>query len=245
MTPFEQSLADCFPGALPSAEYLERTRATLEPFGFDRERTLTLVSICRDELTTVFFDQIEEDWGLAFTLAGLGGIPALGTTGWRAALSHVPDGDGRGCLLVFGFPHIGIEEDGTFAADCFAHQQLLATSAEGPDGLELEIADSGPGLSDEVQRRVFEPFFTTKNNGTGLGLAIVYRVAEAHGGEVRVQNCPEGGAAFTLRLPRRARADPWLPRPCVSSRPVGLRQFTMRWLYSTRPRRRSSARASW
>lgn len=83
--------------------------------------------------------------------------------------------------------------------------QLLATSAEGQDGLELEIADSGPGLSDEVQRRVFEPFFTTKNNGTGLGLAIVYRVAEAHGGEVRVQNCPEGGAAFTLRLPRRAR----------------------------------------
>ena len=82
--------------------------------------------------------------------------------------------------------------------------RLTASSADGPNGFELEIADSGPGLSDEVRRRVFEPFFTTKNNGTGLGLAIVYRVAEAHGGEVRVQNCPEGGAAFTLRLPRRA-----------------------------------------
>lgn len=83
--------------------------------------------------------------------------------------------------------------------------ELSAAAAYGSGGFELEIADSGPGLCDEVRQRVFEPFFTTKHNGTGLGLAIVYRVAEAHGGEVRVQNCPEGGAAFTLRLPCRVR----------------------------------------
>jgi signal transduction histidine kinase len=53
-------------------------------------------------------------------------------------------------------------------------------------------------------RRAFEPFFTTKRGGTGLGLAIVYRVAEVHGGEVTATNCPEGGAAFTLRIPRPA-----------------------------------------
>jgi signal transduction histidine kinase len=51
---------------------------------------------------------------------------------------------------------------------------------------------------------MFEPFFTTKSNGTGLGLAIVGRIAEMHGGEVRARNCPEGGAAFTIRIPRRA-----------------------------------------
>lgn len=69
------------------------------------------------------------------------------------------------------------------------------------DVIELSVADSGPGISDEVQRRVFEPFFTTKSTGTGLGLAIVFRVAEAHGGMCRVANRPQGGAEFTLRLP--------------------------------------------
>jgi len=81
---------------------------------------------------------------------------------------------------------------------------LVITSYENARGFELEVADSGPGLSEEVKRRAFEPFYSTKQNGTGLGLAIVYHVAEAHGGTVTAMNCPEGGAAFTIKLPRRA-----------------------------------------
>lgn len=81
--------------------------------------------------------------------------------------------------------------------------ELVITSYDGSKGFELEVADSGPGLSDEQKRRAFEPFYSTKQNGTGLGLAIVYHVAEAHGGTVTAMNCPEGGAAFTIRIPRR------------------------------------------
>jgi signal transduction histidine kinase len=80
---------------------------------------------------------------------------------------------------------------------------LVVTSSAGPNGVELEVADSGPGLSEEARRRAFEPFFTTKCGGTGLGLAIVYRIAEVHGGEVTAVNCPDGGAAFTLRVPQQ------------------------------------------
>ncbi len=80
--------------------------------------------------------------------------------------------------------------------------ELVITAYEGPYEVELEIADSGPGLSDDVRNRVFEPFFTTKRTGTGLGLAIVERIAEVHGGQVTAINCPEGGAAFTIRLPK-------------------------------------------
>ena len=69
------------------------------------------------------------------------------------------------------------------------------------DCVELEIADTGPGLSEENHARVFEPFFTTKSGGTGLGLAIVYRILDAHGGEVGAGNRQPHGAAFTLRLP--------------------------------------------
>jgi signal transduction histidine kinase len=68
--------------------------------------------------------------------------------------------------------------------------------------LELEIADSGPGLPEETQQRAFDPFYTTKQGGTGLGLAIVYQIAQAHGGSVTAVNCPEGGAAFTLSIPQ-------------------------------------------
>jgi signal transduction histidine kinase len=82
--------------------------------------------------------------------------------------------------------------------------EIVVTGVAGRDAIELEIADAGPGLSGEACRRAFEPFFTTKSNGIGLGLAIVYRLVEAHGGAVVAQNCPDGGAAFTIRLPRRA-----------------------------------------
>jgi signal transduction histidine kinase len=80
---------------------------------------------------------------------------------------------------------------------------LVITSYDGARGFELEVADSGPGLSDEDKRRVFEPFYSTKQHGTGLGLAVVYHVAEAHGGTVTASNCPEGGAAFTILFPRK------------------------------------------
>lgn len=81
--------------------------------------------------------------------------------------------------------------------------RLALAAAQQADAVVLEIADTGPGLSADAQRRAFEPFFTTKSTGTGLGLAIVYRTAEAHGGEVTVANLPTGGACFTLRLPHR------------------------------------------
>lgn len=83
---------------------------------------------------------------------------------------------------------------------------LVLTAVGCRDNVEIEVADSGPGLSDEARRRAFEPFFTTKSSGIGLGLAIVQRLMEAHGGGISVCNCPEGGAAFTVRLPRRAQS---------------------------------------
>jgi signal transduction histidine kinase len=81
--------------------------------------------------------------------------------------------------------------------------RLTARAWYEPETVALEVTDSGPGLSEESRRRAFEPFYTTKSTGTGLGLAIVYRMAEAHGGSVTVNNAPGGGAAFTIRLPNQ------------------------------------------
>jgi signal transduction histidine kinase len=70
----------------------------------------------------------------------------------------------------------------------------------------VEIGDSGPGMSREVQVHAFEPFFTTKpvGKGTGLGLDISRRiVAERHGGEITIDLQPEG-TVLRVRLPLRA-----------------------------------------
>ncbi|MGB0714381.1 MAG: sensor histidine kinase [Phycisphaerae bacterium] len=63
------------------------------------------------------------------------------------------------------------------------------------------VEDSGPGISDDVARRMFNPFFTTKGSGTGLGLAIVHRIAEMHDGLVRIGSRADGGASISLHIP--------------------------------------------
>jgi PAS domain S-box-containing protein len=65
----------------------------------------------------------------------------------------------------------------------------------------LSVEDDGPGLPPQVAARIFEPFFTTKEGGTGLGLAHVFAVVGAHGGEVSLENRPDGGAMARLALP--------------------------------------------
>jgi signal transduction histidine kinase len=91
------------------------------------------------------------------------------------------------------------------AIDAMPHGGRLRIAARStPLGVEVEVADSGPGLPEASLQRLFEPFFTTKSNGTGLGLAIVERIAEAHGGQVLAANQAAGGAAFTLCLPHHS-----------------------------------------
>lgn len=66
----------------------------------------------------------------------------------------------------------------------------------------ISVSDSGPGISDEIRDRIFDPFFTTKDSGTGLGLAIVHSIVSTHGGGLVVENGVNGGAIFTICLPR-------------------------------------------
>jgi signal transduction histidine kinase len=81
---------------------------------------------------------------------------------------------------------------------------LWATSAAGPAAVELEIADTGPTLSDEARRHAFDSSGDTERGASGWELAMVHHIAKIHGGSVTAANCPDGGVAFTLRIPRRA-----------------------------------------
>jgi len=70
-------------------------------------------------------------------------------------------------------------------------------------GVTLEFHDSGPGIPPEIQSRIFDPFFTTKpvGVGTGLGLSLSHGIIERHGGRIRVDSEPGGGATFVIDLP--------------------------------------------
>jgi len=69
---------------------------------------------------------------------------------------------------------------------------------------EISVSDAGPGITPEALPEIFEPYVTTKKKGTGLGLAIVKKLVEEHGGSIRAENLPAGGACITLHLPLRA-----------------------------------------
>jgi len=83
----------------------------------------------------------------------------------------------------------------------------IRTMAAGEDGVELQVADTGPGIPADIQEKIFDPFFTTKPEGmgTGLGLSICYGIAHDHGGRISVSSVPGNGATFTIALPRDAR----------------------------------------
>ena len=81
---------------------------------------------------------------------------------------------------------------------------ILTTRLDAASGrVQLEVADTGPGIPEDVQRRIFEPFFTTKpvGQGTGLGLSLCQGIVERHGGTIGVASRPDHGASFFVQLP--------------------------------------------
>ncbi len=76
-----------------------------------------------------------------------------------------------------------------------------ASNHAGQPGVEITVADTGPGVPEELREQIFNPFFTSKKDGVGLGLAIVAKIVDDHRGTIRLDPNSERGASFRVFLP--------------------------------------------
>src|SRR6266516_2271310 len=88
-----------------------------------------------------------------------------------------------------------------------ARRLAIHAVSDGNGDILVSMRDSGPGFPAGIVEQLFEPFFSTKAEGTGMGLAIARSIVEAHGGSLSGENCDDGGACFTVRLPQAKEDD--------------------------------------
>ena len=78
---------------------------------------------------------------------------------------------------------------------------IETSSGERQGMAEIVVADTGPGITDDMRERLFLPWFSTRQRGTGLGLSIVAKIIQDHGGSIRTENNTPTGARFIIELP--------------------------------------------
>jgi len=88
-------------------------------------------------------------------------------------------------------------------------RKVRLSAAAADEGVELQVADNGPGIPEHLGQRIFEPFITTKRarGGTGLGLSISKSIIEGYAGTLLVDSKPDAGATFKIWLPRVRASD--------------------------------------
>jgi hypothetical protein len=84
--------------------------------------------------------------------------------------------------------------------------RIRSRLSEDGEAAEVEVADTGHGLTDEIRERLFLPFYSTKQRGTGLGLSIAAKIVQEHGGSLSAESNTPKGARFLLRLPLMEKA---------------------------------------
>ena len=119
-------------------------------------------------------------------------------------------------------PGGGILRVATEAVDVRRGDPRLAPNRRAGRYVRLQVADSGTGMSPEIQAHLFEPFFTTKGvgKGTGLGLATVFGIVESSEGFISVTTAPGDGTTVQVFLPVAAAAAAASPEPAARERPT-------------------------
>ena len=97
---------------------------------------------------------------------------------------------------------INLMKNAAEAMEGLPRRELTVTiSRVTPELVQVSVADTGPGISEDMAEKLFQPFVTTKATGMGMGLSICRGIVEAHGGRLWLENNPGGGAVFRFNVP--------------------------------------------
>ncbi|HVT17899.1 MAG TPA: ATP-binding protein [Thermoanaerobaculia bacterium] len=180
--PDEESIADYISEIRREADHLQRVLEDFLAFarpGTARLEDLSLAALARRAAADPVLSGCRVEVRAAAPEPRLRGDPQLLERALRNLLHNAAQAEsaaGRSGPL-----HIGIDSH--------------------PDGIELTIDDTGPGLPPEVRARLFHPFVTTRPGGVGLGLALAHRIITLHGGTLHLEPRPTGGTRARLFFP--------------------------------------------
>lgn len=97
---------------------------------------------------------------------------------------------------------INLMKNAAEAMEQSTQRELVVTIGHAtPSLLQVSVADTGPGISEEMREKLFTPFVSSKSNGMGMGLSICRGIIESHGGRLWLENNPGGGAIFRFNIP--------------------------------------------
>ncbi len=174
--------ADTIAGAVETVRTLVDEFSTLARFPMARPHPASINSIV--ETTLAMFDGRLENIRIRKSLAP--GLPEVmaDPEAIKRALANLLDNAAEAMQLAM-----------------FREIQISTALVASRDAVEIMVADTGHGVTQELKERLFLPYFSTKERGTGLGLAIVSRIIEDHHGSIRVEENLPVGAKFIIELP--------------------------------------------
>ncbi|MFC2019752.1 nitrogen regulation protein NR(II), partial [Chloroflexota bacterium] len=203
-------------GAIKNAVYYIRGKLTKEELAKREPRIMEFLDIVDEEIGSS--SKIIEDL-LGFSRVGKPAVaPVRIERVIEDALARVtaPEGIAVARELDSDLPVVEIDADQirqvlinifTNAFQAMPEGGRLTIGTRSQDGfLEVKIADTGVGISEEIKGKIFDPLVTTRAKGIGLGLAVCKTIIDRHEGSIEVESDEGKGTAFTLRLPWKTAA---------------------------------------
>lgn len=92
--------------------FMNMSSEMLREYGFDRQNTMGMTTLCRDEITEPLLTQVIQQWGASFNCSSLAGFVIMGKTALAAAVDHVPIVEDKRRFVFYAMPHIAISKDG-------------------------------------------------------------------------------------------------------------------------------------
>ncbi|WP_333653955.1 hypothetical protein [Dissulfurispira sp.] len=144
---FEEVLKRFFDKVYTESDFVEKTYAELNKFGFDSDNSIACVSVCRDEITQPLIRLIRDKWGEAFNLSSLAGMFFAGQTGLMAAMHHSPIVEGKERYVFYALPHIAIDAEGHLGACKRAGREGESTACGALNAFQKELSQGRLNLS--------------------------------------------------------------------------------------------------